>query len=703
MKTFLPFCAAALLLAVSLPLSAAPDGDRGAVQRHELETQLQLLENNLSRQVEGTLRDEMGTQFQHLERQLSGQVEDAALATARQERRLTELENELRQLQEAREDNDSKRRQEFSAFAAAEADKVKAASDRYTSLISATFTALSWLTAIVLAIPIFLGFLGKHSFDKEAKIKLAEMNQKLVEMHTLVAKGQQYAQSLNNLLQNYQSTLLSTTQKEFPDDITQTAANAVRTGTGVEALRGAAVLAQNAQDWERACLYWEDVIKQDSQDEQSRFYLAFCQVQLGINPALSKEQRNILLNQAENYYQSRLPQTTSSDIPFFANLRISYAMLKEGKAKYASSTEESSKLLGEAYDLLQEVYVAIPDNTNILLLLAGCRYEQAKYANQDDKAQFLRERKYFLEKALTDSPEKLAIFQMLAIIYEKESQSALSNEQKISLLKKAYTLLQRAKILAPNDTKTLKLQAIIADKIINHCNDDIEKKDLINNLIHTLKEAQKIAPHDIEILGLLFLDTIKYIDLPDSNNEKAYGYNLQDIFNKIIELSPQNISHINNIVVVLCGIAQKSNRVKQDFLFQKAEILLSAIEKVAPFDSTTLKNFAALRIEQVREAEAQQREALLQQAEGYLDRILPSEQKTTLFNRACIAALRGQPDKALELLEECRQAGTLPSREHIESDKDMDRLRDQGAFKEFMERAYPANSSQTKDDTEDSE
>ena len=114
MKTFLPFCAAALLLAVSLPLSAAPDGDRGAVQRHELETQLQLLENNLSRQVEGTLRDEMGTQFQHLERKLSGQVEDAALATARQERRLTELENELRQLQEAREDNDSKRRQEFS-------------------------------------------------------------------------------------------------------------------------------------------------------------------------------------------------------------------------------------------------------------------------------------------------------------------------------------------------------------------------------------------------------------------------------------------------------------------------------------------------------------------------------------------------------------------------------------------------------------
>ena len=99
MKIFLPLCTATLLLAIFLPLSAAPSIGNNAMQRDEMENRLQLLENALSRQVEGTLREEMEVLFRHLERKLSRQVEDAALATARQERRLTELENELKQLQ----------------------------------------------------------------------------------------------------------------------------------------------------------------------------------------------------------------------------------------------------------------------------------------------------------------------------------------------------------------------------------------------------------------------------------------------------------------------------------------------------------------------------------------------------------------------------------------------------------------------------
>lgn len=77
MKNFLPLCTALLLLAVAtiLPVSAA-----------EKQT--------------ASLREEMESLFQHLARKLSLQVEDAALATARQERRLTELEDELKQLRE---------------------------------------------------------------------------------------------------------------------------------------------------------------------------------------------------------------------------------------------------------------------------------------------------------------------------------------------------------------------------------------------------------------------------------------------------------------------------------------------------------------------------------------------------------------------------------------------------------------------------
>ena len=61
--------------------------------------------------------------------------------------------------------------------------------------------------------------------------------------------------------------------------------------------------------------------------------------------------------------------------------------------------------------------------------------------------------------------------------------------------------------------------------------------------------------------------------------------------------------------------------------------------------------------------------------------------------------MRGQQERALELLEKCRKAGTLPSRAHLEKDKDMDSLRDLDAFKEFLEQAYPTEDTRQPDNT----
>lgn len=98
---------------------------------------------------------------------------------------------------------------------------------------------------------------------------------------------------------------------------------------------------------------------------------------------------------------------------------------------------------------------------------------------------------------------------------------------------------------------------------------------------------------------------------------------------------------------------------------------------------------ATLKLEQARDAASEERNGLLAAAESYLDELLPQDSAQGLYNLACIAALRGQQERALELLEECRKAGTLLPREHLEKDKDMDSLRDLDAFREFLKRAYP--------------
>lgn len=56
-----------------------------------------------------------------------------------------------------------------------------------------------------------------------------------------------------------------------------------------------------------------------------------------------------------------------------------------------------------------------------------------------------------------------------------------------------------------------------------------------------------------------------------------------------------------------------------------------------------------------------------------------------LYNMACLLAHRGKIDAALDELEECRVDGTLPGRDHLEADTDMDPLRDHPRFKALLD------------------
>ena len=166
MKIFLPLCAATLLLAISLPLSAAPSIGNNAMQRDEMENRLQLLENTLSRQVEGTLREEMETLFRHLERKLSGQVEDAALATARQERRLIELENELKQLQEEGEAQIEGSQTPLNELAEKKKEEIRATGDRYVSMVGAYSSVFAVIVGLIVLLPTIYSIYQNISFSE---------------------------------------------------------------------------------------------------------------------------------------------------------------------------------------------------------------------------------------------------------------------------------------------------------------------------------------------------------------------------------------------------------------------------------------------------------------------------------------------------------------------------------------------------------
>ena len=55
------------------------------------------------------------------------------------------------------------------------------------------------------------------------------------------------------------------------------------------------------------------------------------------------------------------------------------------------------------------------------------------------------------------------------------------------------------------------------------------------------------------------------------------------------------------------------------------------------------------------------------------------------YNLACWHSLRNEPDECKDWLSRARDAGFLPSKEHLLSDDDLDNVRDADWFKEFVE------------------
>ncbi|WP_413203907.1 TPR end-of-group domain-containing protein [Rhodospirillum sp. A1_3_36] len=91
--------------------------------------------------------------------------------------------------------------------------------------------------------------------------------------------------------------------------------------------------------------------------------------------------------------------------------------------------------------------------------------------------------------------------------------------------------------------------------------------------------------------------------------------------------------------------------------------------------------------------------ALLEEAgelsgEARLDKLREAEERTREasrlsgkpnYNLACLFALRGETEDALDILEDCAAQGTLPDAEHLAKDADMDSLRSHPRFQALVE------------------
>lgn len=228
--------------------------------------------------------------------------------------------------------------------------------------------------------------------------------------------------------------------------------------------------------------------------------------------------------------------------------------------------------------------------------------------------------------------------------------------------------------------------------------------DLLTTLKSELKESQQRFNSDQNISELMMKDDWeKVIQLSDPKNPEhtenlAWAYIMLgnkfcdeaeltndeilfqqgfDKYQKAIDINPNNSLAFNNWGIALCSLAKLKN---DENLFQKSFEKYKQSIKIKPNTHMTLDNWGNALINTFQ---LTQNRSFLYQAKEILEQ---AEQLNpdNVYNFACLFSVLNEVDKCKEKLLRCRNANTLPDKDHLQNDIDLDNVRNQPWFEELL-------------------
>ena len=103
-----------------------------------------------------------------------------------------------------------------------------------------------------------------------------------------------------------------------------------------------------------------------------------------------------------------------------------------------------------------------------------------------------------------------------------------------------------------------------------------------------------------------------------------------------------------------------------------------------PDDHQALTNWGTALYDQARTRTGAEADRLLTEAGEKCRKAEELKPGSGAYNLACVAGLRGKEEECRHWLGECRRHGKLPKRSHLETDSDLDSVRDKDWFKDIL-------------------
>mgnify|MGYP001567475181 CR=1 FL=1 len=153
-----------------------------------------------------------------------------------------------------------------------------------------------------------------------------------------------------------------------------------------------------------------------------------------------------------------------------------------------------------------------------------------------------------------------------------------------------------------------------------------------------------------------------------------------------LKINPGKCEALSNWGLALFGQAETKTGEEADRLFALAGEKYQAALKIKPDYHEALNNWGLALYRQAATKTGEEADCLFAQSKDLLlkaESILPG---SAAYNIACWCAIRGLEDECKEWLEKGLGLGVMPSRQHLEKDQDLEKVREKPWFKAILDR-----------------
>jgi Tfp pilus assembly protein PilF len=213
-----------------------------------------------------------------------------------------------------------------------------------------------------------------------------------------------------------------------------------------------------------------------------------------------------------------------------------------------------------------------------------------------------------------------------------------------------------------------------------------QAENLFQRAIEKFKQALDICPdyyHALNNWGNVLSD--KAATKSGQQADELFKH-AGEKYQKAIEIKPNYhgaFSNWGNAIIDWAKIKSGKQAVNLNQL--AIEKYQQALE-IKPDDVDVLHNWGAALLEQAKKKSGSEAEKIFKEAEEKCLESNELERGGSAYNLACIKSLQGELEEARKWLEVCYAVEYLPSLEHMENDTDLDNLRDEEWFKEFLDK-----------------